>query len=481
MKKSKLLLLPLAIGGVIAGTAVATSCSASTGFSAGAIGIYVEANQVSAIEKAIKAYTESNPNGTPIEYKVSGAFEAIDLINTLGFQNQTVADLLYIPIDRIPSLVQNKALLGMDFATFGDADINQAVFDFDGDGKITDAEKQKFGETTLIGNQYYGYQQNKEALVAFVKGTKYGNSTAFDSLTKIMADVNTDGWKTSMYSTKAPDLWFNLGLLGWALNGAKTTGKELGDSLIRIDSATNKYTSDMLSLENPGTNANAAKYKTFITEYATEINKSVATHGKDWLINVLGPSFTSESTKLFKAATDAFVIDGSWAKNVWTAEGNGNVSIMNVPSYIQSPGGWLYGINARNHNNAKKIDDMQKFISIILSNEGVILDNYTQGSKITFGAAASKILDSATSLSASDKQLIAAVSSSVNLGTRPDNGKAEFGNVWEAWDQNGLASQGSIAEFKKATGFDVNVIFKQLVAGFTTAINKANSTLPKTK
>ncbi|MGL5438450.1 MAG: hypothetical protein ACRDA7_01805 [Metamycoplasmataceae bacterium] len=481
MKKSKLFLLPLAIGGAIAGTAIATSCSASTGFSEGAIGIYVEANQVQMIEKAIKAYKESNPNGAPIEYKVSGSFDALDLINTLGFKNQTVADLLYIPIDRIPSLVQNKALLGMDLATFGDQDINKDVFDFDGNGTVTEAEIKQFGETTLIGDQYYGYQQNKEALVAFVKGNKYGDSTKFDSLTKIMADVNSEGWKTSMYSTKAPDLWFNLGLLGWALNAAKTTGTELGNSLIRIDSSTNKYTSDMLSIENPTANSNAEKYKKFVSEYATEINKSVAANGKDWLVNVLGPSFTSESTKLFKGANDAFVIDGSWAKNVWTAEGNGTVKIVNIPSYIQSPGGWLYGINARNNNNTKKIDDMQKFISIILSNQEVVLDNYTQGSKITFGAAATKILDSAASLTESDKQLIAAVSSSINLGTRPDNGKAEFGNVWEAWDANGLASQGSIAEFKKTSGFDVNVILKQLVAGFTTAINKANSTLPKTK
>ncbi|MGL4183684.1 MAG: hypothetical protein ACRCRP_00935 [Metamycoplasmataceae bacterium] len=481
MKKSKLLLLPLAIGGVVAGATIATSCSTSTGFSEGAIGIYVEANQVQMIEKAIKAYKESNPNGAPIEYKVSGSFDALDLINTLGFKNQTVADLLYIPIDRIPSLVQNKALLGMDLATFGDADLNKEIFDFNNDGQVTEDEIKQFGETTLIGTQYYGYQQNKEALVAFVKGSKYGDAKQFDSLTKIMADVNTNGWKTSMYSTKAPDLWYNLGLLGWALNAAKTTGTELGNSLIRIDSSTGKYTSDMLSLETPGTNANAQKYKTFISEYATEINKSVAANGKDWLINVLGPSFTSESSKLFKAATDAFVIDGSWAKNVWTATENGTVSIVNVPSYIQSPGGWLYGINARNNGNTKKIDDMQKFISIILSNQEVVLDNYTQGSKITFGAAATKILDSATTLTESDKQLIKAVSSSINLGTRPDNGKAEFGNVWEAWDANGLASQGSIAEFKKTTGFDVNVILKQLVAGFTTAINKANSTLPKTK
>ncbi len=469
MKKlGKKFLLASLLGATVIGSsvAIATSCSSSgsTGFDSDKIGVYVESEWKPAYEAAVNAYNAKGGHKYQIQLKEEKAFAAFEKIDTLGHNDSQVADLIYTPLDRVPEFATKQALLpfktadelvkGIDPSVYGS---NQAAF--------TTA-----GSANVNGTKYYfGIPHNKEALIMFYKGNINPASTFKD----LYKGAN---WTDTMVAAEFKNLWQALG----AISGAEgsTSGKAVGDSLIRWDGS--KYVSDMTAIKNPNGNKNAEGLKKavdYVAEYyATTVNKNNSMLGStnDWLID---GNYGKNIDNCYAKATNAAVIDGPWSLAKFKKDGVTKASVVpnldtDLP-YTQAPGGWLYSINARNEGNTDKINDMKDFINILLTDQTVIKSMFDTAGKITYGDVASGILNKAYSADSLEGQVIKAVADSHALDQRPDNGNDKFGNVWDAWDKNGFGSD-EIVKLAKAADNNWTKYEDVLASSFATMLAKVN-------
>jgi hypothetical protein len=125
------------------------------------------------------------------------AFDAVGLVDTLGFNDQKVADLIYMPLDRIPVLSQDKkALMAFDTVDKLTDGMEVSIFDTDGDKTASSAEKAAFANVgkgnvqvgDVTKDAYFAFNHNVEALIAYTKGT----ATAATTLDQVINETNTD-------------------------------------------------------------------------------------------------------------------------------------------------------------------------------------------------------------------------------------------------------------------------------------------------
>lgn len=464
--------------------AVSNASKHSTSFDYDKIGVYCDTALRPVYEEAVRVYNKKYPDRKyDIQLRELGAFDGVDLIQTLGYADQKVADLIYCPIDRIPSLVElHGALMGFDSP--------EAIISEEFDSKIYSSleggvkEFAAKGEALVVppnseeGTEpqpfYFGIPHCKEALVLYYKGFSDDEISSIEKITKI---VNDDNWTNSMYSFKFNDLWYALGVVAGFIEskqeGAGQNGQLIGKILVSNNTLSSGYQSNMTNLVSENKNWPLQNYEdtpgwddkgiTIDPKIATEAlqealdflasyynrskvyNNILRQEGNDWLLD--GDNFAPKTTQLAGAAKKAAVIDGPWMVDQYRGKFDQAIPVPNLTEsgvpYVQSPGGWLYGINQRNATNPEKIRDMKRFLNVLLTDENVIMQQYKKSGKIIEGQVAKKILDSYADNPSTDKleaTVIKSVNASVTMDKRPDGGNADFNLVWSRWDEQGFRS-----------------------------------------
>ena len=461
--------------------AINNSTKNAASFDFDKIGVYVEKSWTPAYEMAIKKYNETYPDKKyDIQLLELGSFEVIGLIETLGYADQKIPDLIYAPIDRVPSLVESSgALVGFD----SPEKLISSEFDpkiYDGLGVENFARK---GEALIIPPNtpqpaipqpyYFGVPHSTEALILYYKGFSEDEIKTIENVVKI---VNDNQWKNQMYGFKFNDLWFGLGVIAGFLEaaqpGAGKNGQLVGKILVSNNNLETKFQSNMT---NVGTNFNYQldNYEntpgwtesgiTIQPEKATKAlqsaldflasfynsskvrNELADTNGNDWLI-LDGDNFNARATELANKedAKKAAIIDGPWKVTDFSKIFTDAVPVPPVKDkipYLQAPGGWLYAINQRNATNPDKIRDIKHFLNILLSDEEVIRAQYQNAGKIIEGSFGKTILQNYAKDPTTPKlvsETINAVFNSQTMDQRPDGGNADFAQVWSRWDENGF-------------------------------------------
>ena len=462
--------------------AINNSTKNAASFDFDKIGVYVEKSWTPAYEMAIKKYNETYPDKKyDIQLLELGSFEVIGLIETLGYADQKIPDLIYAPIDRVPSLVESSgALVGFD----SPEKLISSEFDpkiYAGLGVENFARK---GEALIIPPNtsqpaipqpyYFGVPHSTEALILYYKGFSQEEIKTIENIANI---VNNNNWKEEMYGFKFNDLWFGLGVIAGFLEaeqeGAGQNGQLVGKVLVSNNTFETKFQSNMTNVEKNNSDYPLENYEntpgwsesgiTIAPERATKAlqsaldflasfynsskvhNELTNTDGNDWLI-LDADGFNARAINL---ATDrkvkkAAMIDGPWKvtdfSNIFT-DAVPIPPIKNGVPYLQAPGGWLYAINQRNATNPDKIRDMKRFLNILLSDEDVIQAQYQNAGKIIEGSFAKGVLQNYANNPTTSKlvaETINAVFASKTMDQRPDGGNADFAQVWSRWDENGF-------------------------------------------
>lgn len=494
----------------------------SVAFDVHNIGVYCEKQWKPAYELAIKKYNEGN-HSHKIQLKESGALDAVQLIDTLGTYDQKVADIIYMPLDKIPELVQNKQALmgftdpnelleGIDPSVYGNTDAGLNAYAKKGAAIVKDAKGNK--------NEYYfAISHATEALIMFCKG--YDQSEIDNIKTKtfkqLYTEVNQDGWNNKMISFQLNNLWLSLGVVAGFLEqaeaGSGTNGQNVGRVLATFNEESTKFQSNLTRIKDvnnvsgmqpldqipgwtqggkatPLAKANEAMKKavefiaTFYKDTLSTTNPKLDGLPNDWL---LGDTFGSKQEELFKNKDlKGIVIDGPWATNGLFKDGDkwitdesklNAIPVVNIDSgvpYLQAPGGWMYGINNRNAKNESKIADIKSFINILLTDPEVIRMQYDVAGKIIDGEAAEAALKTnpATKLEGINAKVLDAVFSSKKMDARPDGGNAEFGNAWGAWDGDGWKNPDLVSSFKSPDGNTVSKAIDILQRSFQAMVDK---------
>ena len=459
--------------------AVQNSLKNSSSFDFNKIGVYVEKPWMPAYELAVKKYNEKfSDRKFDIQLLELGAFDAVDLIQKLGYGDQKVADLIYSPIDRVPTLVEHHgALMGFDspekiISDEFDKIIYQGsdvkTFAKKGEALITPPGAE---EGTEPKPYYFGIPHSTEALILYYKGFSDEDVKSIDSIVKSVQD---DQWTNSMYSFKFNDLWYALGLIAGFLEskqtGAGTNGQLVGKVLVSANTLASKFQSNMAHVEKTNAEFPLQEYQqtpgwtssgvSITSSKATEAlqealdflahyynsskveNKILGQQGNDWLLD--GDQYEPKTTILSEKATKAAVINGPWMVSNYSSIYDHAIPVPNIEEnipYIQAPGGWLYGINQRNAQNPDKIRDMKRFLNILLTDKDVIMSQYQNAGKIIEGSFAKTTLQNYaqdTSTPKLEAAVIKAVYDSKTMDQRPDGGNADFNSVWSKWDENGF-------------------------------------------
>lgn len=469
--------------------AVSTSFKTQNSFDVDKIGVYIESSWRPAYEKAIEKYKEKYKDYKyDIQLLELGSFTAVELIEQLGYSDQKVADLIYTPIDRIPGLVENQnALVGFEKANelissefSSEIYQNSSIEAFAKKGEALIRKPKPNGgfeeETTPF---YFGVPHSTEALILFYKGFSEEEISSIESITEA---VNNDKWTNSMYAFKFNDLWHGLGVLAGFINAQGGESSDVGyngqlfGKILVTQTSNGNYQSNMVNINGvtetledyantPGWNDGG---KTIETSKATEglikavewiakYYNSAARAGNnsgvgniksnDWLLD--GNSFSPSVSALISSEkiTKAAVVDGPWQLENYNDKFTDAIPVPNLDKngtkYIQAPGGWLYGFNQRNQLNYDKMRDMKRFLNILLTDQEVIEEQYRKAGKIVEGDVAKKALDDSIvnkNPNTLEAKVIKAVFDSKAMDQRPDGGNADFSQVWNAWDGNGVAS-----------------------------------------
>ncbi len=500
-------LLGIAAVVAIPSVVIPNALSTSTSFDPQAIGVYCEKQWKPAYELAVKKYNAEG-HKHPIQLKENGSFDALGLVETLGYQDQKVADLLYMPLDRIPSLVQDQQAL-MGFATpqallgeytgehIDDPSTIKPIISTDVTGTSEDDINAyaKTGQAVVesadgkLRPYYFGISHATEALILFNKGYT-PDELKNTNVMNLVDAAATDGWKTQMVSFEFKNLWSGLGVIAGfvekQVTGAGVNGQNVGRLIVTKNSLSSKYQSNFTrindlsnvsDMQNPdqiegwdskgvsctleqGSTAfkNAVDYvTTFYKKTVPLKNPNLGGEAtNDWLI---GTEFGKTQGDLFRNPDikKGVVVDGPWAKDSLKGD-NVHVSPMisldsNNTPYLQAPGGWLYAINQRNWDNPSKVNDIKSFVNILLSDPEVINMEYQTAGKIIDGKIAKTTLES--DLKGFDKEVLDAVYASTapgkRMNARPDGGNSDFGQAWSMWDGDGWTSAGAKTILKDQT------------------------------
>ena len=504
-----------ALAGVVAASAlvaiptiaIRNISNASVSFDSNNIGVYVEKEWRPAYDLAVEKYNQIGGHKYKIELKELGSFDVLNMIDTLGYLDQKVPDVIYMPLDKIPVLVQEKqALMGFpnpsellegistDVTGTTQSDINSFADSGSAIVKGKDGTNLKYyfaiphAKEALI--MYYKYDKTPGAANAWTKD--YLQTKTFEDL---YTEVNADNWKNSMVAAQFGNLWQSLGVVAGFIDkqapGSGTNGQNVGRALATFNTISSKFQSSMTRINNPsdttgmqefdkipgwtnGTmstlqqSATGLKNATdFIAKFykstLSKPNKALDDSGNrknDWLLN--GSIYGSTINELFKSdkIKNAVVLDGPWAKDNFKGYADGAIPVVQMTSgvdYLQAPGGWMYGINQRNFNNSDKVEDIKSFINILLSDKEVIKAEYDYAGKIVTGKVSEQSLPSSLT-DKFDASVLDAVLTSRSMDGRPDGGNAEFGNCWGAWDGEGWSANALLPELQNTSVAEADLL-----------------------
>ncbi|WP_322961988.1 hypothetical protein RRG51_00625 [Mycoplasmopsis cynos] len=411
MKKNKLILPAVGLFGVaVAGTAIA--CSKRDGSEE--IVVAVDGVQKKFYEKAIEIYNKT-PSAKKFKIKMieKDVFGAID-INTQGITDKRVADIFYMPADRVTDFTQRKNLVQIE-------DFLPGILD-DIAKEIGASEKEKeamryFG--TIKGRSKANPEKQVTKLMAIRHNTEglilastKEESEARSELQNTSYDTLIELVKTGKALFRFQDFWFGNGILAGAFEkiksestDAKIKNANLMEKIIytkygdaRVSSgfqAGNEYheafkkaTKVMSDLFFPI--YEAAYVKTEAEFKETVWGKKGISQGD--LKAILDKNVGDAQNRIFQLMKDKkidYTVIGSWDSQ--NSEKSAGVrSFFNVVKtdenneYLQGPGSWAYGINARN-NGAKpeRRKALREFLKAIFKAESY-KEYFLSDSKIPF-------------------------------------------------------------------------------------------------
>ncbi|WP_338583147.1 hypothetical protein [Mycoplasmopsis cynos] len=379
MKKNKLILPAVGLFGVaVAGTAIA--CSKRDGSEE--IVVAVDGVQKKFYEKAIDLYNKT-PSAKKFKIKMieKDVFGAID-INTQGITDKRVADIFYMPADRVTDFTQRKNLVQIE-------DFLPGILD-DIAKEIGASEKEKeamryFG--TIKGRSKANPEKQVTKLMAIRHNTEGLILASTKEESEARSELQNTSYDTLIELVKAgkalfrfQDFWFGNGILAGAFEKIKSesTDAKIKNANLMEKIIYTKYGDARVSSGFQAGNEYHEAFKKatkvmsdlFFPIYEAAYVKTEAEFkGTVWgqkgisqgdLKAILDKNVGDAQNRIFQLMKDKkidYTVIGSWDSQ--NSEKSAGVrSFFNVVKtdenneYLQGPGSWAYGINARN-NGAK--------------------------------------------------------------------------------------------------------------------------------
>ena len=367
--------------------------------------VQVEESWLPYYESVKETVVEAYPNAT-IEFKVTGSFDHLDVIDATDPTNPDIADVFALPADRLYGLAQNNVLASLDAEAMaervgGFADFNAGL-----------------GGNFKVDGDYLAFPYNIETLVGFVN-VENAKAAGIDTTKTIeMTELKHDQILSAVH-----DCWFGV---SFANSGNLELLNFDADGKLYSD-ATKEWSE--LSPEQKGVFEGLYEY------WAAHKEAGTAVWDKDAVWGYIDEQFKT-------GGSDAIKIDGPWGTPgvkdlVGGAENLEVIPLTNITFKGQPlthwKGGWGLGINARCEENAAQMEVASAFIE-----EMVNPDNAQELFKYT-GKILENVEPSAyEGIDALDKKVIDATYAGYETAiARPLF--TEYGQVWGTW-QNALLS-----------------------------------------
>ena len=365
------------------------------------ISVQVEESWLPYYEQVKAEVLKEYPKAT-IEFKTTGSFDHLDVIDSTDPTNSDVADVFALPADRLYGLAKNNVLAAIDAEAMA-AEVG-GFADF----------KNGMGGNFNVDGDYLAFPYNIETLIGF--GNKENAAAAGIDTTK---DIEFTSLEYNQILTTVHDAWFGVAF-------ANAEGFEFLSKDLKSDGT--KAWADLSDDQKK-------LFEGLFNYWKAHKDNNTSLWDKDAAGGYIDEQFKT-------GGTDAIKIDGPWATSsvselVGSAE---NLEVIplnqitfNGKSLQHWKGGWGLGVNARCEENADKMELAQAFIMEIVNPEnakelfdatGKILENATLESYKGIDELQYKVVEAT----------MAAYEEAVN---RPLF--SEYGQVWATW-QNSLLS-----------------------------------------
>ncbi len=369
------------------------------------LSVQVEESWLPYYESVKETVVEAYPNAT-IEFKVTGSFDHLDVIDATDPTNKDVADIFALPADRLYGLAQNNVLASLDAEAMaervgGFADFNAGL-----------------GGNFKIDGDYLAFPYNIETLVGFVNVANAEAAGIDTTKTIEMTELNHDQILSAVH-----DCWFGVAFA----NSGKL-------ELLNFD-ADGKLFSDVTKEWSELSPEQKGVFEGLYGYWADHKKAGTSLWDKDAVWGYIDEQFKT-------GGSDAIKIDGPWGTPgvkdlVGGAENLEVIPLTNITFKGQPlthwKGGWGLGINARCEENAAQMEVASAFIEEMVNpNNAQELFKYT-------GKILENVEPSAyEGIDALDKKVIDATFAGYETAmARPLF--TEYGQVWATW-QNSLLS-----------------------------------------
>lgn len=397
------------------------------------ISVQVEEGWLPYYEQVKATVLEQYPNAT-INFKTTGSFDHLDVIDATDATNEDVADVFALPADRLYGLHNNDILAAIDAETM--ANEVGGFKDFKGG----------LGGNFNIDGEYFAFPYNIETLIGFVN---------VENATKAGIDFTKPVEMTELEYNQllalAHDCWFGVAFANSAkleLLGKDADGKLFSDATKNWADLTEDQKKLFEGLYN---------YWKAHNENGTDL----------WDKEAAGGYMDAE----FKTGgADAIKIDGPWSTTnvrdnlVGSAENLEIIPLTNI-TFNGNPlthwkGGWGLGVNARVEEDADKMAVATAFIKEVVNPANAQeLFKYTGKVLENVDASAYEGIDEL------DKKVIEATFAGYeNAPARPLFD--EWGQVWGSW-QNALLSWSATKPANAEAAYnEVKASFDAMMANF---------------
>ncbi|WP_117274917.1 hypothetical protein [Mycoplasmopsis edwardii] len=421
MKKSKFILPAAGILGA-ASMAAVVSCGTqkSSSYDSTEIVIAVDGVQKEFYAKVMELY---NKTDSAKKYRIrtfeKDVFGALD-ITTQGINSSAVADIFYMPADRVTDFTQANRLSYIE-------DLLPNIFE-EIATKVGATEEEKsamrqFGTITgRTRDKGDGVTETKKELMAIrhnTEGIIMASRLPESDARAVLSDADTDTLielvKTGRALFRFQDFWFGNGLLAGAFEKIKEENKadatlqktNLMQKILYTDGKTSKVTSGFIEGNEYNEHFKKAlkvMSSIFFPIYEAAYLKSESDFAntvwgqkgisqgdlKETLNNNVGNA-QARIFSLMKAGKVDFTVIGSWdtqnAEKSATAQSFFNVVKTDEDNeYLQGPGAWAYGINARNNASSNERKQALRDVLNAIFEVASYNEYFKKDSKIPFTA-----------------------------------------------------------------------------------------------
>lgn len=327
--------------------------------------------------------SDAYKKGFRIKEVEKDTFGTISAIEAIGYADENVPDIVYMPQDKLTSLLQQKAL-----RPFKDSEIN-SLFDIVGATPPEKEASKKYIDQVFHGKKAsFAFPHNREGLaVATVQDP--GTATTYLKQKGIVGAMNE-----AKLLANLQNLWYGSALFAKPIG---TDGEIATDYILYGDGADwssgfmidNKY---HLHFKKILDTMSDMWFEPLAKAYKAETKADDDIIGSDWVNSKITSGelknfFQSDEgavTNMMSSAVQSGDLDyfytGTWNAQVWAAKGI--KTYVNAPLYThgntkksendfkfqQATGTWSFGINARNNGvNKDRIDAIMEVLKAVYS------------------------------------------------------------------------------------------------------------------